>query len=145
MMQRLYLRPSVALMTVLLLAQDPARYRELKRVVDHNTGHMHGVRGMNAFTQYALRECVTEKDFPVLGELLEDKDNITAMTASYVLADMGDSGRAVIETHIKTAVPVARRMMFEETLAYVRAPSYRPILKYPLTDADRRRIRGCRK
>ena len=42
--------------------QSARRYAELRRVIDRNTGFAHATRGVNMYTLYALRGCVTEKD-----------------------------------------------------------------------------------
>jgi hypothetical protein len=74
--------------TILLIAQS-ARYRELLAVIDRNTGLAHMTRGVNMYTLYALRSCVSDRDIPVLRDLLRDKDRVSRMAAASVLADMG--------------------------------------------------------
>src|ERR1700687_2763725 len=76
--------------------QSADRYAELRRVIDRNTGFAHATRGVNMYTIYALRGCVTEKDIPVLEHLLHDKDRITRMAASRVLADLGPVGQEAV-------------------------------------------------
>ena len=62
----------VLLVAVLASCQSSTRYTELKRVVNANTGFAHFTRGVNAYTLYALRGCVSENDIPVLIEMLND-------------------------------------------------------------------------
>jgi len=45
----------VACLASMALPQTSARYNELKRVVDRNTGFAHATRGMNMLTLYAVR------------------------------------------------------------------------------------------
>lgn len=136
---------ALALQAIMAQAQPSARYNELKRVVDQNTGFAHFTRGMNMFTLYAVRSCVTNKDIPVLGQLLTDKDRITRMTAANVLMDFGDPGKAVVERrlHEIAAKDVSERLMLEDVLSELSAKSRKPILEYPLTDRDRAAIHGC--
>src|SRR5690348_13507234 len=97
----------LALAACVMNAQAPsARYRELKRVIDRNTGFAHMTRGMNAYTLYALRGCVTAKDLPVLDAMLGDKDRVTRMTVANVLVDLGAQGRSVVEAHLARPVSV---------------------------------------
>src|SRR5258707_7890599 len=86
-----------------LSGQDTGRYLELKRVVDRNVGHAHGTRGMNAYTLYALRGCITDKDMPMLEALLGDRDRVTRMTAANVLVDLSEAGRQVVRKHLANA------------------------------------------
>jgi hypothetical protein len=136
---------ALACLAGICLAQTSVRYNELKRVVDRNTGFAHATRGMNMFTLYAVRSCVTDKDLPVLGQLLTDKDRITRMTAANVLMDFGDSGKAVVEKRLKEVAgrDVSERLMLEDVLSELSAKTRKPILDYPLTERERAAIRGC--
>ena len=107
----------------------------------------HGIRtftrGVNAYTLYALRECVSENDIAALSEMLNDKDGPTRIAAMYVLADLGDPGRkALRETKTNEA---SSRLEIQDAINESLTPDYRPILQYPMTEAERKRIRGCRK
>jgi hypothetical protein len=77
--------------------RDAARYAGLVRVVDHNVGHAHGTRGMNACTILALRDASSKNDIGVLRHMLEDRDRIVALTAVYVLPTLGDAGVAALK------------------------------------------------
>lgn len=127
---------------------ERSRYDELKKVIDRNTGFAHMTRGMNKYTVIALRECVTEKDLPVLTQLLQDRDHVTQLTAANVLADMGEAGtRALREGLAKAreAQDVGTRLMIEEALRDADAPTRIAIKDYRLDERERKRIRGCAK
>ena len=125
-----------------LLAQ-PARYRQLRGVVDQNTGFAHMTRGVNMFTLYALRSCVGPRDLPVLGDLLRDKDRITRMAAASVLADMGAEGIQVVRSRLAEVQDPGEKLMLRDSLDSVAKADYRPILQYPMSAAERARIRAC--
>jgi hypothetical protein len=124
--------------------QGANRYAELLRVIDRNTGFAHATRGVNMYTLYALRGCVTEKDIPVLERVLSDKDRISRMAAADVLADLGPGGQEVLRAKLKATKDVSERIMLQEALDDAQKPDYRPILQYPLNAAERARIRGCK-
>jgi hypothetical protein len=124
--------------------QNAARYAELRRVLDRNTGFAHATRGVNMYTLYALRGCVTEKDLHVLDQLLSDKDRIIRMAAADVLADLGPAGQQVVGAKLKGMKDAADRMMLQEALDGAQKPDYRPILQYPLNARERAAIRGCK-
>lgn len=126
-----------------LVDAETDRYQELRRAVDRNTGFAHMTRGVNAYTLYALRSCVTESDIPTLRDMLKDKDRIVRMATSSVLADLGEPGRSVVRLRIAEAKDSAEKSMLKEALDGVANPDYRPILQYPLRDDERARIRGC--
>jgi hypothetical protein len=119
-----------------------ARYRELRRVADRNTGRAHLTRGVNMYTLIALRSCVDEADVPVLGRLLEDRDPVIRRAAALVLADLGLPGRqALLDARVRATDPAGRELLEE---ALQEAAPGRPALRdYPLTEAERRRLRGC--
>lgn len=124
--------------------QSASRYAELRRVIDRNTGFAHATRGVNMYTLYALRGCVTEKDLPVLERLLSDKDRITRMATADVLADLGIAGQEVVRSKLRGTRDASERIMLQEALDDVQKPDYRPILQYPLDARERVRIRGCK-
>ncbi len=96
------------------------------------------------YTLYALRGCVTQKEVPVLAEMLSDKDRITRMAAADVLVDLGKDGRQAVESRLKETKDTSEKMMLQEALNESAKPDYRPILDYPLSDRERRQIRGCK-
>jgi hypothetical protein len=116
-------------------AQNADRYLELKRVIDRNTGFAHATRGVNMYTLYALRECVTEKDLPVLERILSDRE---------VLADLSPAGRQALLEKLRVTKDVSERMMLQEALDDAQKRDYQPILQYPLNAAERANIRGCK-
>jgi len=124
--------------------QSAGRYAELRRVINRNTGFAHGTRGVNMYTLYALRGCVTEKDFPVLERLLSDKDRITRMAAADVLADLKPAGADVLRAKLGGTRDVSERSLLQDALDYAQRLDYRPILQYPLSAPERARIRGCK-
>ena len=130
----------------LATGQTSPRYEELKRVIDRNTGFAQMTRGMNMFTLYALRSCVTEKDLPVLGQLLTDRDRVTRMSAANVLADFGADGRKAIEKRLRelTRKDVDDRLMLSDVLQEAASTERKPILEYPLTGREREGVRGCK-
>ena len=139
--------PAVAAIAIALApiaSSQPSRYVELRRVIDRNTGFAHGTRGVNMYTLYALRACVTAQDLPVLDRLLSDKDRVTRMATADVLADLGAPGREVVRKKLSTLRDAAERLMLQEAVDNVQKPGYRPILEYPLTDRERSGIRGCK-
>jgi hypothetical protein len=136
-----------ALLTTALLgaaiADDRARDDELKRVIDRNTGFAHMTRGMNMYTLIALRSCVTERDVPVLTRLLTDRDHVTQLSAASVLADLGDDGKRALRQALAAPPDIRTRSVIEDALREADSPAYRPIQDYPLTEQERKRIRGC--
>jgi hypothetical protein len=124
--------------------QRADRYAELRRVINRNTGFAHGTRGVNMYTLYALRGCVTEKDFPVLERLLSDKDRITRMAAADVLADLKPAGADVLRAKLGGTRDASERILLQDALDYAQRLDYRPILQYPLSAPERARIRGCK-
>lgn len=126
------------------LGQSAGRYAELRRVIDRNTGFAHATRGVNMYTLYALRGCVTEKDLPVLERLLSDRDRVTRMATADVLADLGIAGQVVVRAKLSGTRDASERIMLQEALDDVQKPDYRPILQYPMNARERARIRGCK-
>jgi hypothetical protein len=124
--------------------QSADRYAELRRVIDRNTGFAHATRGVNMYTLYALRGCVTQKDIPVLERLLSDKDRITRMAAADVLADLGPAGQEGVRARLRATKDASERIMLQEALDDAQKPDYRQILQYPLNPDERARIRGCK-
>jgi HEAT repeat protein len=125
-------------------AEERSRYEELKRVIDRNTGFAHMTRGMNMYTLIALRSCVTERDIPVLTQLLTDRDHVTQLSAANVLADLGEEGKRGLRQTLATAADVRTRGVIEDALREAESPTRRPIQDYPLSEQERQRIRGCR-
>jgi hypothetical protein len=124
--------------------QSGSRYAELRRVIDRNTGFAHATRGVNMYTLYALRACVTEKDIPVLERLLSDKDRVTRMATTDVLADLKPAGPDVLRAKLSGTQNASERIMLQDALDYAQRLDYRPILQYPLDARERARIRGCK-
>ena len=132
------------LLLAVLSVYGAGRYAELRGVIDRNTGFAHATRGVNMYTLYALRGCVTGTDLPVLRRLLADKDRIVRMAAAGVLADLGAAGRDALSARLQAVSrDAAERMMLQDALDEARRPDYRPILQYPLTGRERSAIRGC--
>jgi hypothetical protein len=124
--------------------QSARRYAELRRVIDRNTGFAHATRGVNMYTLYALRGCVTEKDIPVLERLLSDKDRVTRMATADVLADLKPAGQDVLRAKLRATQDASEHIMLQEALDDAQKPDYRPILQYPLNARERTGIRGCK-
>jgi hypothetical protein len=124
--------------------QSTGRYAELRRVINRNTGFAHATRGVNMYTLYALRGCVTENDLPVLERLLSDKDRVTRMAAAEVLADLKPAGQDVLRAKLSETREASERIMLQDALDYAQRLEYRPILQYPLSASERARIRGCK-
>jgi len=145
-------RARVGLCVALLLTTAPfatsaaerSRADELKRVIDRNTGFAHMTRGVNAYTLIALRSCVSERDVPVLAQLLTDRDYVTQLAAASVMADLGDDGKRALQQALRTAPDTRTRSTIEDALREAESPTRTPILDYPLTPKERQRIRGCR-
>ena len=138
---------SLALLAMLVWGQplaQPERYRELRRVIDQNTGFAHMTRGVNMYTLYALRSCVGVRDLPVLRDMLRDKDRVTRMAVSSVLVDLGGEGERVVRTRLAEVKDAGEKLMLEDALGDLARPDHRPILEYPLTAAERARIHGCK-
>ena len=97
------------------MVSPEARYRELVKIVDRNTGFAHFTRGMNRYTVEALQSAVGENDIPVLRKMLADKDRIVIMTATNVLMRMSAQGRgAVYEALLTTANKVSRDIIADQ-------------------------------
>ena len=131
------------LMSTTLLAAQSDRYRELLAVIARNTGFAHMTRGVNMYTLYALRSCVSERDLPVLKDLLRDKDKVIRMAAASLLADMGSDGKTDVRARISEVKDATEKLMPQEAVDTVDRSGYRPILQYPLSDVERSHIRGC--
>lgn len=124
---------------------ERSRYRELRSVIDRNTGFAHFTRGVNMYTLVALRGCVSERDIPVLTQMLQDRDYVTRFAAARVLADMGDEGKRALGRGLEAATDARTRELIEEALREAESPTRRPIADYPLSERERRAIRGCSK
>ena len=129
--------------TVFIAAAERSRADELKRVIDRNTGFAHMTRGMNMYTLIALRSCVTERDVPVLAQLLTDRDHVTQMAAANVMSDLGEDGKRGLRQALAAAPDVRTRSVVEDALREAESPTRQPILDYPLSQPERQRIRGC--
>ena len=125
-------------------AAERSRADELKRVIDRNTGFAHMTRGVNMYTLIALRSCVSERDVPVLAQLLTDRDHVTQMAAASVMADLGEDGKRGLQQALATAADTRTRSTIEDALREAASPTRRPILDYPLSPQERQRLRGCR-
>jgi hypothetical protein len=95
------------------------------------------------YTLYALRSCVSERDIAVLSAMLRDKDRITRMATASVLVDLGAEASRVVRARLAEVEDPTERLMLQDSLDAAAEPDYRPILQYPLTDAERRHIHGC--
>ena len=137
--------PLLDLTTAPLLAAAAERSRadELKRVIDRNTGFAHMTRGVNMYTVIALRSCVTERDVPVLFQLLSDRDYVTQLASASVMADLGEDGTRALQQALAAARDVRTRDVIQDALREAESPTRRPILDYPLSSQERQRIRGC--
>jgi len=125
-------------------AAERSRADELKRVIDRNTGFAHMTRGVNAYTLIALRSCVSERDVPVLTQLVSDRDYVTQLAAASVMADLGEDGKRALQQALRTAPDTRTRSTIEDALREAESPTRTPILDYPLSPQERKRIRGCR-
>lgn len=121
---------------------DP-RYDELKRVVDRNTGFAHMTRGVNMYTLIALRSCVADGDIPLLTQMLSDRDKVMRLAAAGVLVDMGALGRAALEQEAKHPADVDERLLLQDALRDADSPDRKPLKDYPLTERERKSIKGC--
>ena len=141
------LRRGLAILLALACASAAAasRYEELRRVIDRNTGHAHMTRGANMYTLIALRSCVGDADVPVLRSMLFDRDYVTQLSAAGVLADMGAGGRAALQGALQEARDARARRTIQDALAEAGDPKRRALAEYPLSDRERRGIRGCRR
>jgi hypothetical protein len=133
----------IILLDALVCCGQSARYLELRRVIDRNTGFAHMTRGVNMYTLYALRSCVSGRDVGVLREMLRDKDRITRMATSAVLVDLGAEGMRVVQARLAEVTDASEKLMLKESIETASKPDYRPILQYPLSDSERARIHGC--
>ena len=119
------------------------RTDELKRVVNRNTGYAHMTRGVNMYTLIALRSCVTENDIPVLTHMLDDRDYVMQLAAAGVLVDLGAAGQRALEGARSRPTDVRTRIMIDDALHEARSPDRRPLKDYPLSEQERKSIRGC--
>ena len=125
------------------VAAERSRYDELKRVIDRNTGFAHMTRGVNMYTLIALRSCVTERDIPVLTQLLSDRDHVTQLAAAGVMADLGEGGKRGLRQGLAAAPDARTRSVIEDALREAESAARRPIQDYPLSQQERQRVRGC--
>ena len=95
------------------------------------------------YTLIALRSCVSAKDIGVLDSMLKDTDPIVRMASASVLVDLGTAGKQAVQDQLDKTVNPSERSTLTEGLTDAASPTYRPILEYPLTKAERNRIRGC--
>ena len=133
----------MVLLSALVCSAKSDRYRELRRVIDRNTGFAHATRGVNMYTLYALRSCVSDGDLGVLSEMLRDKDRITRMATSAVLVDLGAEGTRVVQARFGEVTDPSEKLMLKDYLDTASKSDYRPILLYPLSDSEKARIHGC--
>ena len=133
----------MVLLSALVCSAQSDRYRELRRVIDRNTGFAHATRGVNMYTLYALRSCVSDGDLGVLSEMLRDKDRITRMATSAVLVDLGAEGTRVVQARFREVTDTSEKLMLKDSLDTASKSDYRPILQYPLSDPEKARIHGC--
>jgi len=133
----------IPFLVIFAQAQPSTRYRELKNIVNANVGFAHATRGLNMYTLIALRSCVSTKDVGVLDQMLKDTDPIVRMASAHVLVDLGATGKQAVQEQIDKTVSPSERSTLTEALNDAASSTYRPILEYPLTKAERDRIRGC--
>jgi hypothetical protein len=95
------------------------------------------------YTVIALRECVSERDVPLLTRMLEDHDHVTQLAVARVLTDLGQPGLEALRGARSGARDARTRGVIDDALREVGQPEHRPLGSYPLTPAERRRIRGC--
>ena len=119
------------------------RTDELKRVVNRNTGFAHMTRGVNMYTLIALRSCVAAGDIPVLSQMLFDEDYVMQLAAAGVLVDLGAPGRAALAQAASQATEARTKMLLQDSLQEADAPGRKPLADYPLTERERRSIKGC--
>jgi len=119
------------------------RTDDLKRVVNRNTGYAHMTRGVNMYTLIALRSCVTESDIPVLTHMLDDRDYVMQLAAAGVLIDLGDAGRRALEAARSRTTDVRTRSVIDDALREAGSADRRPLKDYPLSERERKSIRGC--
>ena len=138
-------RVGVVLLVVILVgtARADERIEELRRVVDRNTGFAHMTRGVNMYTLIALRSCVTETDIPALTKMLDDRDHVMQLAAAGVLVDLGLTGQRALEIARTRAIDVRARGVIDDALREARSPERRPLKDYPLSERERKSIRGC--
>ena len=135
----------MALLGVLVCGAESDRYHELRRVIDRNTGFAHATRGVNMYTLFALRSCVSDGDIGVLSEMLRDKDRIIRMATSAVLVDLGSEGTRVVQARFREVTDASEKLMLKDSLDTRSQPGYRPILEYPLGDSEKAQIHGCQR
>ena len=80
----------------------------------------------------------------MLGALLRDKDTIARMADAGTLVDPGNDGKMEVQSRLAGIKSVTEKLMLQDSLDMSRTPHYGPILEYPLSDAERRGIRGCK-
>ena len=124
-------------------ADSSARFRELAKVVDRNTGFAHMTRGVNMYTLIALRSCVAEADIPTLAAMLRGQDRVLQRAAANVLADFGPAGRKALQAALPGASEPSARQIIEEALTGMDSPDHKPLGAYPLTEPERKRIKAC--
>jgi hypothetical protein len=124
-------------------AAADSRYQELARVIDRNTGFAHMTRGVNMYTLIALRSCVSETDIPALTQMLFDRDHVLQLAASGVLVDMGAAGRQALAGARARATEAGTKILLDDALRDADAPDRKPLADYPLSERERKAIRGC--
>src|SRR5215471_14956562 len=100
-------------------------------------------RGVNMYTLIALKSCVTEADIPILTHMLDDRDHVMQLAAAGVLVDLGAAGQRALEGARSRPTDVRTRIMIEDALHEARSPDRRPLKDYPLSEQERKSIRGC--
>lgn len=137
---------ALAMVAILLTcggAAAESRYEELTRVINRNTGFAHMTRGVNMYTLIALRSCVGDADIPVLTQMLSDRDHVVQLAASGVLVDMGPAGRQALTGARAGATDTGTRILLDDALRDADSPARKPLADYPLTERERKSIRGC--
>jgi len=134
----------LALVLICGAAGAASRYDELRHVINRNTGYAHMTRGVNMYTIIALRSCVSEADIPVLTQMIFDRDHVLALAASGVLVYMGAPGRQALAGARAAATDMTTKLMLDDSLREADDPSLRPLADYPLTERERKSIRGCK-
>jgi hypothetical protein len=86
---------------------------------------------------------VTERDVPVLTQMLADRDHVTQLSAANVLADLAEDGKRGLRLGLAAVSDVRTRSLIEDALRESESPTRRPRRDCPLSEPERARIRGC--
>jgi hypothetical protein len=87
---------------------------------------------------------VSDADIPVLTQMIFDKDHVLGLAASGVLVYMGAPGRQALAGARTAATDASTKLMLDDALREADDPSLKPLADYPLTERERKSIRGCK-